>query len=331
MVRFLLRRILYILLVLFLVSFFLFMLFRTMPGDPVDMFLPIEMQMGLEPQELAIQRAEIIATMGLDQPHVIQYFYWLAAIFQGDFGMSMETRMPVIDHIRAPITNTLVMNILNMIIIFAITIPVGVRCAIKRGKFFDNTALVTSMFGVSTPAFLFGLLLIVFLVVLPPWDIFPMFGMASIMPPPSGTIAWYLDRLRHMILPLTAIVFSSLAFMMRFVRSAMIDTLNMDYVRTARSKGLSEKVVVYIHAFRNALIPIITVMAGSFITIFSGSLVIELTFQWQGMGVIMINALNLRDIGVMMTMNVFYAMIAFVVILVLDIVYVIADPRIRYD
>jgi peptide/nickel transport system permease protein len=331
MVKYLIKRVLYIFLVLFLVSFFIFMLFRTMPGDPVDMFLPPEMAAGMEPEVVAIMRAEIIDTMGLDRSNFVQYFYWLAAMVRGDFGTSMETRLPVIQHVRSPITNTMVINIFNLILVFAITIPVGVYCAIKRGKTFDNVSLVASMIGLSTPGFLFALILIVFLVIVPPWDVFPMFGMASVMPPPSGTLAWYLDRLRHMALPLLAMVFMSLAGMIRFVRSAMIDALNMDCVRTARAKGLAEKTVVYIHAFRNALIPIITVMGGAFIGIFSGSMAIELTFQWQGMGVIMLNALNLRDIGVLMTMNLFYALIAFTVILLLDIVYVIADPRIRFQ
>jgi len=330
-VKFLVRRILYIVLVLFMVSFIIFMLFRTMPGDPVDIFLPPEVAAGMEPHEVAIRRAEIIETMALDQPHVIQYFYWLAAMFRGDFGMSMETRASVIDHVRAPFTNTLVINIFNMIIVFSITIPVGVYSAIKRGKMFDNTALVTSMIGLSIPNFLFALLLIVFLVIIPPWDIFPMFGMASFMPPDRGTLAWYLDRLWHMALPLMTLVLVGMAGMIRFTRSAFIDALNMDCVRTARAKGLSEKTVIYVHAFRNALVPIVTVLGGFFITIFGGAMAIEATFGWQGMGQIMLVALNLRDISVLVTMNVFYAFIAFTVILLLDVVYVIIDPRIRFE
>jgi len=329
MVKYIFRRILYIFIVLFIVSFFFFMLFRTMPGDPVDIYIPIEMQLGMEPEQLAVARAEIIETMGLDRNNFVQYFYWISAMFQGNFGTSMETRRPVIDHVRAPLANTLVINILNMIIVFAITIPVGVYCAVKRGKAFDNIALVTSVIGLSIPNFLFGLILIILLVILAPWDIFPMFGMASMMPPPEGTLAWYLDRLRYMALPLMTMVLVGMAGMIRFTRSSMIDALNMDCIRTARAKGLAEKTVIFIHAFRNALIPIITIMAGFFIGIFSGAMIIEITFSWQGMGQIMFNAINQRDIAVLMTMNVFYAFVAFTVILLLDIVYVIADPRIR--
>lgn len=329
MVKFVIRRILYIVIVLFIVSFILFMLFRTMPGDPVEIFLPLEMQLAMMPEELAIRRQEIIDTMALDQNHFIQYFYWLGAMFRGDLGISMQSRMPVFEHIRAPMANTIVMSILNLIIVFVITIPTGVYSAIKRGKLFDNTALVGSMIGLSIPGFLFGLIMIVVFSITLGW--FPMFGMASLVPPPEGTLAWYLDRLRFMALPLLSLAFMSLAGMIRYIRSAMIDALNMDCVRTARAKGLAEKTVIYVHAFRNALIPIITVMAGWFIGIFSGSLAIEVTFAWQGMGQIMINALNQRDIAVLMTMNMFYALIAFAGILILDILYVLVDPRIRFE
>jgi len=328
---FVLKRLLYIIMVLLAVSFIIFMLFRTMPGDPIDIFLPPELANTLPPEQVAIMRAEITETMGLDRNHVTQYFLWLAALSRGDFGTSTETRTPVIDHVRLPLLNTVVLNIINMMIVFAITIPIGIRSAIKRGKMFDNSALVASMIGLSIPQFLFGLLLIVFLVILLPFDIFPMFGMASLVPPESGTLAWYLDRLRFMALPLMTLALTTMAGMIRFVRSAMIDALNMDCVRTARSKGLSEKTVIYVHAFRNALIPIVTVMGGFFITIFGGFMAVEITFGWQGMGLIMFNALNLRDIGVLMTMNLFYALVAFLVILMLDIVYVFIDPRIRFN
>ena len=331
MAKFLVKRILYIILVLFAVSFIIFMLFRTMPGDPVDIFIPPEAQQAMEPFQLELQRQAIIQEMGLDQPNVIQYFYWLAAMIRGDFGVSMESRLPVLDHIRSPLISTAIINIISMIIILGITIPVGVICAIKRGKFFDNFSLVFSTVGLSIPNFLFGLILIVLLVVLLPGDFFPLFGMASPVPPPEGTWAWYADRIRHMILPLMTLVLVGLAGMIRFVRSAMIDSLNMDCVRTARAKGLKEKTVIYVHAFRNALIPIITVMAGFVIALFSGSVLIEMTFSWQGMGWIMITALNMRDIAVLMTVNLFYALIAFVGILILDILYVFIDPRIRFE
>ena len=329
MAKFIVKRIFYILLVLFMVSFCLFMLFRTMPGDPVDIFLPPEVTSGMDPAQVRIQQAQIREEMGLDRNHVIQYVFWLRAMFQGDFGISMDTRLPVLDHVRAPMTNTIVLNILNIIIVFSVSIPVGIYCAIKRGKLFDNFSLVGSMIGFSMPGFLFALILIFIFAI---WlGVLPMFGMASTFPPPAGTIAWYVDRLRHIILPLSVIALTSIASMIRFVRSAMLDALSMDCVRTARAKGLSEKTVIYVHAFRNALIPIVTVFGGFFIGIFSGAMAVEIAFQWQGMGQIMLVALNTRDIAVLMAMNIFYAFIAFLVIMILDLVYVLVDPRIRVN
>ena len=329
MVRFILKRLFFIIVVAFMVSVFIFILFRSMPIDPVDIFLPPEQAAGMMPEELALRRAEIIETMGLDRSNFVQYWHWLFQSIQGNFGISMETRQPVLDHISSPMLNTVIINIMNLFIVFLITIPVGIRAAIKRGKLFDNSALVASIVGISIPNFLFGLILIVMLAVIFP--IFPMFGMASSMPPEAGTMAWYLDRLRFMILPLTTMVLTGMAGMIRYVRSAMIDALNMDCVRTARAKGLGEKIVIYSHAFRNALIPIITVMTGWFIAIFSGSMIIEITFAWRGMGQIMLSALQLQDIAVSMTVTVFYALVAFVGLLVMDLTYAIVDPRIRFE
>jgi len=172
------------------------------------------------------------------------------------------------------------------------------------------------------------LLILVFAIILQ-W--LPINGMHSPMPPDDGTLAWYLDRLRFMALPLMTLVLSGMAGMMRFVRASMIDALNMDCIRTARSKGLGGKVIVFSHAFRNALIPVITIMTGFVITIFGGSVIIERTFAWNGMGNIMLTALSNQDWAVVMSMNVFYALISFIALLFMDIAYAIADPRIRFE
>ena len=328
MFKFILKRLFYILIVLLLVSGALFALFRTMPGDPVDIHLPPEVAITMRPEEFLAMRESIIQEFGLDQPLVMQYFRWLGAMLRGNFGTSVSTRQPVLDVIRAPMANTIVINLMNLFLVFSVTIPVGIYCAIKRGKAFDHAALGFSMFGLSVPNFIFGLLLmIVFSVFL---GILPISGMRSVVPVGEpGSFPYLMDRLRYMILPLMTLFLTSLATLIRMVRSAMIDALSMDFVRTARAKGLGEKAVIYSHAFRNALIPIITVMTGWFVGIFSGSLIIEQTFGWQGMGWLMITALNARDIPLLMTMNIFYAFISYAGILVMEIAYVIADPRIR--
>ena len=330
MFKFILKRLFYILIVLMLVTGALFVLYRTMPGDPVDVFLPPEIAMTMRPEEVIAIRESIIADFGLDRPLAVQYFLWLGGMFRGEFGYSITTRQPVLDVIRGPMLNTVVINIMNLFLVFSVTIPVGIYCAVKRGKIFDHAALSFSMFGLSIPNFIFGLLLmIIFSVFL---GILPISGMRSSMPVGEpGSFPYLMDRLRYMILPLMTLFLTSLAGLIRMVRSAMIDALSMDFVRTARAKGLGEKAVIYSHAFRNALIPIITIMTGWFIGIFSGSLVIEQTFGWQGMGWLMLTALTNRDMAVLMAMGVFYALISYVGLLVMEIAYVIADPRIRLE
>ena len=329
MLKYIFRRILYIILIMFLITSVIFFIYRTMPGDPVDIYLPPELAFAMNPYELEAQRAEIIRTLGLDQPHHIQYFLWLGQMLRGNFGISMQTRTPVVEHIRGPMARTMIMSFVTMVIIFAITIPAGIYSAVKRGKLFDKSALVGSMIGLSIPTFLFALILIVIFSVILGW--LPIMGLEPPMPPDRGTLAWFMARVRHMVLPVMALVLTGMAGLIRYTRSAMIDSLNMDCIRTARSKGLAEKTVIYVHALRNAMILMITVMAGWIIGIFGGSLVIEITFAWNGMGLVMFQALNTRDIGVLMTMTVFYSSISFTGVLLMDIAYVIADPRIRFE
>jgi len=271
----------------------------------------------------------------LDEPIWTQFFAWMREMFTGNFGYTFPGRIPVIDAVRAPMINTVLLNIMVMIIVFAITIPAGIYSAIKRGKAFDNGALFFTTIGFSFPNFLFGLLLIIIFSVLLGW--LPTGGMQNPMAPiwiEDGTWTrwdWILDRARYMVLPLMTLVLVGMAGLLRFIRSAMIDSLNQDYVRTARSKGLAEKTVIYSHAFRNALVPVVTVMAAFLIGIFSGAMIVERTFNWNGMGDLMLSALSDRDIATLKALSVFYSLVAFVVLLLVDIVYVIIDPRIRFD
>ena len=267
--------------------------------------------------------------MGLDEPPVSRFFIWIGNMLTGNFGYSFFWRQPVLDVIATPMRWTMAMNIMVMMLVFLITIPTGIYAAIKRGRLFDNGALVFTMVGFSFPGFLFGLILIlVFAVFL---QVLPINGMHSPIQPDAGTLAWYLDRLRFMALPMMSLVLMGMAGMMRFVRASMIDALNMDCIRTARSKGLASKVVVYSHAFRNALIPIITIMTAWFIGIFGGSVIIERTFGWNGMGNIMLTAISNQDWAVVMSMQVFYALIAFIALFFMDLAYAIVDPRIRFE
>ncbi|MCL2169851.1 MAG: ABC transporter permease [Defluviitaleaceae bacterium] len=329
MLMFLVKRLFYIMVVLFIVSIFIFFLFRAMPICPTDIMMS-EVAGDMHFEDYQRMRQELRDFLRLDEPWPLQFGVWFWEMVQGNFGYSFFTRLSVVDSIRVPMANTIMLNILNLILVFAIVIPAGVYAAIKRGKLFDQGVLFATLIGFSFPGFLFALLLILVFAILIP--IFPIGGMSTVLPPYYWT-NWdhFLDRLYFMALPLLTLVLMGTATLLRIVRSSMIDSLTQDFVRTARAKGLAEKTVIYSHAFRNALIPIITVMTGWFIAIFGGSMVIEQVFSWNGMGRVMLQALLYSDTAILKAMNVFYALIAFVGLLLMDIAYIVVDPRIRFD
>lgn len=327
MAKYLVKRLFYIIFILLILSVLIFVLFRNMPGDPALTMIAGQMdQMTPEQFEMAYARAREL--MGLDEPILAQFFIWLGNMLTGNMGYSATRGLPVLDVVRIPMLNTVIINILNLILVFAITVPLGIVSAIKRGSTTDNSILVGSIVGLSFPVFLFGLLCILIFAII--WQIFPINGMSSPIPPTEfWPMIW--DRLYFMALPLIVLVLSSLAGLIRYVRASMIEALSMDYVRTARSKGLAEKTIIYSHAFKNALIPIITVMTGWFIGIFGGSVIVERLFAWNGMGDVMLTSLSMQDFAVVMSMNMFYILISLVGLLFMDIAYAIADPRIKFE
>ena len=209
------------------------------------------------------------------------------------------------------------------------TIPLGIFCAVHKGKKVDNTVQVVTMLGYSLPIYIIALIFMFFFCVL--WRIFPISGTKT-----AGAIyatKWdeFVDMLYHIALPTIVMTFASLGGMTRYVRSAMIDALSMDYIRTARAKGLKEKVVIYSHAWRNALLPIITSIIGWFISIFSGSVIIENTFSLNGMGKLYWAGLSNLDFELVLAIQMFYTIVALVGSLIMDISYGLVDPRVRVD
>jgi len=325
MLKYLARRVVFIFASLLVISIVLFAIFQFMPGDPVLRMMGDRMG-DMSPEEWEIEVEAVRQLMGLDGPIVWQYIRWIINMASGDWGISIVQRRPVLEAIRVPIAWSVVLNVSATIIVFFITVPLGILCAVKRGKLFDNGTLVFTMLGFSMPNFLVAVLLIVIFAVTLQW--FPIAGMISPIPPDTSWLR-FVDRLRHMALPLITITFVGLAGVTRQVRAAMCDALTEDYVRTARSKGLKEKVVVFSHAFRNVLIPLVTTMTGSLITMFSGNLVIETLFVWSGMGRVMIDSIFRADYAVVMAMSVFYALVALIAIFIMDIVYGLVDPRVK--
>ena len=325
MLNYYIRRVLYIVFVFFIMSVIIFFLFKLTPADPVRIYTA-DLELVMRPAEFAALQAEVRAFLGLDQNIVVQYFRWMGRMLQGDFGLSIIYRQPVINVIRAPMTNTIRLNVVTMVLVFAIVIPLGITTAVRKGTVYDNSIQVVTILGLSLPTFVTALAAMLLFSLVLGW--LPLTGTYT--PGFEGSpTAFFFDRVRHMVLPVGVLVFTSLAGLTRYIRVTMIDALRTDYVRTARAKGLREKVVIYSHAFRNSLIPFVTVLVGWFIGIFSGSLMVERIFLWNGMGNLLITAITQFDYAVVLALQMFYVLLALVGNLIIDIVYTFVDPRIR--
>ena len=266
----------------------------------------------------------------------IRYLRWVGVypkydgsydgLLQGNFGYSYEARDEVLNVVKAPMLNTVLINVIGTILALGIAIPLGIVCAVKRGSRTDRAVQVITILGYSLPTFLFCILFIwVFCSIL---GIFPPSGMKTPGSNYTG-FKWFADTMYYLALPLITMTFCSLGGMTRYTRASMIEALSMDCIKTARAKGLKEKTVIYSHAFRNALIPIITLVIGWFISIFAGSIVIESIFGLHGMGKLMIQSLRTADFDVVILMQLFYVAMSLIGNLIIDIAYGLVDPRIR--
>ena len=325
MVKYICRRIIYMILVLFIVSIILFTIFQFMPGDRALIRIGAGGG-GMRPEAFQMLYDQAVRELGLDKPVIVQYLMWMRNVISLDFGPSITYRTSVINVIGPPMRNTLMLNAIGMLLIFAITIPLGIMSAVRRNKLFDNAVQVVTILGYSLPSFIFALIFIYFFSVRLGWA--PVSGTFTVGSDYTG-FAWFLDRLKYMALPLAVYVFSSLGALTRYVRAAMIDALRMDYIRTARAKGLREKVVIYSHAFRNSLVPIVTIVTSWLASLFSGSMIIEVVFSWGGVGRLMFDALMQRDFNVIFVVNLFYVFLALLAYLIMDILYGLVDPRVK--
>lgn len=324
MLRYLGKRLLNMIPVFLIISMVIFWIINQMPGDPVSAYLGVGSEVSAE------QQAQIREQLGLDQPLPIQYLNWLERVVKGDFGRSLVHRQDVSDIIGTYIWNTFLLNVVGFALAFIISIFVGIKSAVKKYGFFDNFWTVFSLTGVSMPSFFFALLLTFFVAVNVDW--IPLNGMRTTILNAMGYESLWQeikDVAIHMILPVTVITLTSLASLTRYVRNAVIEVINQDYIRTARSKGLKEKVVIYKHAFRNALLPIITLLGSYIPSLFGGAMILETVFLWPGIGNMLFTSIMGRDYSMVMAVNVFYALLMMLGNLMADVSYAIADPRIK--
>ena len=319
------RRLLQAIPIMLLLSVFLFGIVRLMPGGPLAQ---AERNPNVTPEKLAAMRVRL----GLDQPLPIQYVKWIRAfVFEGDWGYSIKFRRPVSEMIWERLPATLLLFGVGFLVTLMVAIPVGVYSAIKPYSFFDNLITTLSFAGQSVPVYWLGLLLILifYLTLQNPFGDGPMFpvgGMYTV-----GREGELPDLLWHLVLPIVAVSVGWVAWYSRFLRSSMRDILNEDFIRTARAKGLSFRTVHFRHALRNALLPLVTLMALDLPAIFGGAVFIETIFSWPGMGRLFWDAARGRDYPVLLATVMIQAALILLFNLIADILYGFLDPRIRYD
>ena len=325
MTTYILRRILQAIPIMLLLSVFLFGIVHLMPGGPLAQ---AERNPNVSPEQLAAMRERL----GLDDPLPLQYVKWLKAfVLEGDWGYSIKFRRPVADMVAERVPPTLLLFGIGFVIMLILAIPIGIYSAIKPYSKFDNIITTLSFAGQSVPVYWLGILLIIifYLTLKNPFTGGPMFpagGMYTVGQEGSlPDLAW------HLVLPIAAMTFTWIAWYSRFLRSSMRDTMNEDYVRTARAKGLSHRAVNFRHAFRNALLPLVTLIALDLPTVFGGAVFIETIFAWPGMGRLFWDAARGRDYPVLLAVLMIYGALTLFFNLVADIFYGFLDPRIRYD
>ena len=325
--KYVLKRLLYVVFVFLVVSVLMYAIYKAVPGDPVALMLDSSKKQ-MDPARYEQLYEQTRARLGLDKPIPVQYGVWLGNMLTGDFGFSTKYKQPVNQIVAAPLENTLMLNLFSLVLAFAITIPLGIVTAVRKNSAFDQTIQVGTIVGYSLPSFVIALVCIYLFAVKMP--VFPISGSITAGSTATGMEAFG-DRMYHMALPLIVMTLTSLGSITRYTRAAMIDVLSQDYIRTARAKGLREKVVIYSHAFRNALIPLITILTTWLVSAFSGSIVIETIFGWNGIGKLLFDALQQRDFMVVLAMQMFYVLLTLAGNLIMDIGYALVDPRIKLE
>lgn len=325
--RYIGKRLFSILLIFIFMSFVLFFLFNLIPGDPARMELEA-VRNDLDPEEYQARYEQLREDMGLDDPIYIRYFKWFKGFLKLDLGTSSMFKRPVMDVIKIPFRNTVFMNVFSVALTLIITIPLGIACAVKKDSIFDRAVQVFTIIGYSVPVFTIALVFIYLFAVKLKW--FPVSGMET--PNFKGTgLAKFKDTMWHLTLPLSILVLTSLAGMTRYVRSAMIDVLSMDYIKTARAKGLNEKIVIFQHAWKNALLPVVTQIISWFVSVFAGSLMLETIFNLHGIGKAFHTALINQDYNVAIGVQMFYIILSLAGNLIGDISYGLVDPRVKVN
>jgi peptide/nickel transport system permease protein len=314
--RYLVRRLLLLLPVLLGVTFLTFSLIRIIPGDVVTNM------MGVTEGNNEATRARILHELGLDRPLLEQYVWWLGRLLHGDFGYSFIRRSPVIDQILHGLPITLEMTIMSMVIAVLIGVPLGVLSAVKRGTVIDFVARLFSLLGISAPSFFMGTLIVVFGAIFFPN--IPTLGYVPFFENPGG-------NLLRMLWPSLTLGVGIGAILLRYTRSSLLEILGEDYVRTAAAKGLSRFSVIFVHALKNALIPVITAIGIWSAFLVGGTVLLENVFAMPGLGRLVLSAINNRDYPIIQGTVVFISFGVALIMLLTDLLVAVVDPRVKFS
>lgn len=320
--KYLLKRFLQAIPLLLLVSIAVFFMLHLVPGGPLAVYTRSK----ATPEMLAAMRAQL----GLDKPIIIQYFSWLGNAIRGDFGISFDTQRPVLTEIMDRLPATLYLIGSTFTVVLIISLVVGIISAIKQYSILDIVITTITFIGQALPDFWVGMMLILITYGIPNpatgKPFFPIGGMYTV-----GAEFALGDWLGHLFLPSLTLGLAWVSWYSRFLRSSMLDVIHEDYIRTARAKGLKERIVILKHALKNASIPLITVVALDLPTLVGGALFVEIIFSWPGMGRLFYRAVERRDYPILMGVIILSSIMIIISSLIADIVYAYMDPRIRYE
>ena len=283
---------------------------------------PLEMLQGPRVSEAAVEARKI--ALGLDKPFYVQYFVWLGQLLQGNMGYSVKSYQPVSEMIKSHLGPTLLLMGVSLLASLLIAIPAGIYSAVHQYSKGDYTVVTLSFLGSSIPGFFLSLLLIYIFTVKLGW--LPSSGMITL-----GTDGGFADVTKHMVMPVLVLALSMAGSNIRYIRSAVLEILQQDYLRTARAKGIGRFKVIYKHALRNALVPIVTVIGMEIPVLFGGAVIIEQVFSWPGLGLMTMSAITSRDYPVIMGVCLLSAIVVLAANLITDILYALADPTIQLN
>ena len=324
--KFIIKRLIQSLVILFFVSFIIYTLMHCLPTSYVE---AMARQKSMQPNSKSYEEwmAQLSATYNMDGSIISGFFKWLGSVLKGDFGDSWKWTVPVIQKFNDTVWLSFVMGLISFILEILIAIPLGIIAATKQYSKTDYTISVIALAGISLPTFFFASLLKLLFSVKLGW--FDLYGLVGRNYNQLSTFGKLLDKGNHLVMPIVTLVVISMGSLMRYTRTNMLEVLNADYIRTARAKGLPENKVIYHHAFRNTLIPIVTIIGATLPTLFSGALITETLFSIPGIGYAAYHSMVAGDIPFSMFFMVFTAILTLLGNLIADILYAVVDPRVR--